>query len=310
MTIAIIDMLSMEQMLDWLTNSPGQILAAICDFAILTVLIYGLLYFLRGTRSANVLFGITVFLLLAGMLAKQLHFFVVDTLLTWLWPTLGMAIIIIFQPEIRRLFAQAGSVFSRSRGDREAMNKCIDEVISAVVQMAENRVGALIVFERNIGLGGIVKTSVALEAKVSNILLQTIFFKNSPLHDCAVVIRKNYIVAARAVLPLMDEDAFVSMARSFGTRHRAALGITEETDAVALVVSEETGSISLAFKGKLVRDYTAEDLKTQLSRLLIEKGDLKSLFKHAPKDSPEARQGDLFDVDDEIVKSDKKETRS
>ncbi len=276
-----------------LSFSPMRIAAVIADFAIITVLIYGLLYFLRGTRSANVLFGITAFLVISALMANLLHLTVIETLLSGLWPILGTAIIVIFQPEIRRFFAEAGTMFANTtKWKRETSDsqivETVTEVVNAAVQMSAARTGALIVFERKIGLQSLVKTSIQLDVRVSSLLLQSIFFKNSPLHDCSVIIRGNKIVAARAVLPLTQEDP-QNPARRLGTRHRAAVGITEETDAVALVVSEETGTISVARKGRLIRNCTGEELNNLLNTLLLEKSPGPSKRK-----SPTQEQPDLF----------------
>lgn len=250
-----------------------RILAVIADFGLITLLIYGLLYFLRGTRSANVLFGITTFLAIAALLADLLELTVISALLSGLWPILGTAIIVIFQPEIRRFFAEAGGIFASQyyKNRHEASRSVIANVVAALEAMAESKTGALIVFERNIGLEGLLKTSVRLDAKVDPLLLETIFFKNSPLHDCAVIIRGNRIVAAKAVLPLTPEDV-INPAKKLGTRHRAAIGITEETDAVAVAVSEESGMISAAYKGRLLRGYNSDELVSLLTDLLHQEG--------------------------------------
>lgn len=264
----------MSEWFDWLMgslsniwSSPGIFVAAVMDFIIIFALIYALLYFLRGTRSANVLFGVTAFLAIAAILADFAQLVVMSFLLSAVWPILGVAVIVIFQPEIRRVFAQAGSMFSHRKIEKDALT----EISKAAYVMASSRTGALIVFERTIGLEGVINTSVKLDAKVNSMLLQSIFFKNSPLHDCAVIVRKNRIVAARAVLPLTQEEMVIDSHRNFGTRHRAAVGITEETDAAALVVSEETGAVSIAFKGRFTSCSGEEDLLKKLSDLLIEK---------------------------------------
>lgn len=261
----------MSEWLDWLTgslsnigSSPGIFLA---DFIIIFALIYALLYFSRGTRSANVLFGVTVFLAIAKILADFAQLVVISSLLSEVWPILGVAVVVIFQPEFRRVFAQAGSVFSHRKIGKDALG----EIMKAANMMSSSHTGALIVFERTIGLEGIVSTSVKLDARVNSMLLQSIFFKNSPLHDCAVIIRSSRIVAARAVLPLTQEEITIDKHRSYGTRHRAAIGITEETDAVALVVSEETGAISIAFKGHFQPFRGEAQLLKILSDLLIDK---------------------------------------
>lgn len=250
------------------------VLRYLTDFLIIATAIYWLLYFMRGARSANVLIGVILLFCFAAFFAECFNLVVLGYLLERLWTILGVAIIVIFQPELRRAFAQAGSIFSRNPTSREM----IDEVVLAVDKMSAGKTGALIVFEQNIGLAGIINNAVPLDAKVSSLLLQSIFFKNSPLHDCAVIIRKNKIVAAHAVLPMTQEDIF-NPVRHLGTRHRAAVGITEETDAVALTVSEETGIISLANKGRIVHGFTPEELTAQLNQFLLpSKRDYRKLF--------------------------------
>ena len=248
------------------------------DFIIIFLMIYSVLYFLRGTRSANVLFGVIALLLIATL---AVNFFEKLTVLRYLLkdaliPSLGTAILVIFQPEFRRAFAQAGSLFVSNRTGKET----IDQVVEAASQLAITRTGAIIVFERNIGLTDTTRSAVSLDARVDALLLQSIFYPNSPLHDCAVVIGKNNrIVAAHAVLPLAEEDFFVNGKR-LGTRHRAAAGISQETDAVAVVVSEETGLISIAKKGRLIRGLKPEELRFQLSMILL---DHNSLWKRIGK---------------------------
>ena len=274
------------------------VLRLLIDFTVLASLIYWLLYFLRGTKSANILIGVICLFCVIGILADWFQLQVLRYLLARVWTILGVAIVIIFQPELRRAFAQAGSIFMRNEVDKQM----IDEVVIAAIQMSESKTGAIIVFEQNIGLAGIVNSSVVLDAKVNSLLLQTIFFKNSPLHDCAVIIRKNRIVAAHAVLPLMQDDDIANM-RRLGTRHRAAIGITEETDAIALVVSEENGKISIAHKGRIVRGFSAEELSIQLKQLLLENVKTEKTFirkllsrimPDRKQESKESSQEDLF----------------
>ena len=239
------------------------------DFVIIWAMIYWVLYFLRGTRSANVLFGVIAVLLTATIAVDYverltvLRFLLIECLI----PSLGIAILVIFEPEFRRAFAQAGSIFVSNRTGQET----IDQVAEAAAQLSITRTGAIIVFERNIGLTDTTRSAVSLDARVDSLLLQSLFYPNSPLHDCAVVIGKNNrIVAAHAVLPLAEEDYFVNGKR-LGTRHRAAVGISQETDAVAVVVSEETGLISLAKKGRLIRGLTTEELRFQLRTILLDR---------------------------------------
>ena len=248
------------------------------DFVLIWAMIYGVLYFLRGTRSANVLFGVILIFLIATSVVTffdnltALRFLLRECLM----PSLGIAILVVFQPELRRAFAQAGSLFASNRTGQET----IDQVTEAAAQLSITRTGAIIVFERNIGLTDTTRSAVPLDARVDALLIQSIFYPNSPLHDCALVIGKNNrIVAAHAVLPLAEEDFFVNGKR-LGTRHRAAVGISQETDAVAVVVSEETGLISLAKKGRLLRGLKPEELRFQLGMILLER---KALWKRFGK---------------------------
>ena len=267
----------------------------IFDFLVIWAMIYGVMYFLRGTRSANVLFGVIAMFLLAAFVVSfatklvGLRYLLMDCLL----PVLGAAIFVIFQPEFRRAFAQLGSInlFVSSRTDRET----IDQVVEAAAQLSVTRTGAIIVFERNIGLTDTTRSAVPLDARVDSLLIQSIFYPNSPLHDCALIIgRNNRIVAAHAVLPLAEEDFFVNGKR-LGTRHRAAAGISQETDAIAVVVSEETGMISIAKKGRLLRGLKPEELRFQLGMILL---DRKTLWKRLGKTGREKMQELAESMDD------------
>lgn len=238
------------------------------DFLIIAILLYSVLFFLRGTRSANVLFGIVGVIMFVSILVQYLDFPVLGYIKDTLTPMLMVIIVVIFQPEFRRAFAQAGSFFTQHNQFNEEM---IDTVVTAASHLSESRTGALIVFERNIGLEGIVRTAVQLDAAVNAKLLESIFYPNSPLHDCAVIIRDNRIVAARAVLPLAEEELLPPSTKYRGTRHRAAVGVTEETDAVVVVVSEETGSIGVARKGRLLPNQSKEDVAYELRQFLLSK---------------------------------------
>jgi len=267
----------------------------IFDFLVIWAMIYGVMYFLRGTRSANVLFGVIAILLLAAFVVSfatklvGLRYLLMDCLL----PVLGAAILVIFQPEFRRAFAQLGSIklFVSNRMDKET----IDQVVEAAAQLSVTRTGAIIVFERNIGLTDTTRSAVPLDARVDSLLIQSIFYPNSPLHDCALIIgRNNRIVAAHAVLPLAEEDFFVNGKR-LGTRHRAAAGISQETDAIAVVVSEETGMISIAKKGRLLRGLKPEELRFQLGMILL---DRKTFWKRLGKTGKEKMRELAESMDD------------
>ncbi len=237
------------------------------DFAVIAALIYCLLYFLRGTRGASVLAGCVIVLIFLTLLTNVLKFEVMNWLLQNFWTIASIALVVIFQPELRRAFAQLGSKSFSTHAN--VQKKTIRETVSAVTQMSRRKTGALIVFERQIGMATIKNSAVHLEAKVSSLLLQSIFYPNSPLHDGALIIRGDTIEAAHAILPLTQQPEFAR--QNIGTRHRAATGVTEETDAVAVVVSEETGGISMAKRGNLRRDLTPDELFELLTNALIDK---------------------------------------
>jgi len=187
---------------------------------------------------------------------------VISWLLNGLSAAFAMALIVIFQPELRRAFAQLGSrSFLRSQRKKETIN----EAVTAAVALSAQRQGAIILFEREIGMRAIIASGVRLDARLSHQLLVAIFNRHSPLHDGGVIIRGNQVVAARCIFPLSQDE---EMLRTLGTRHRAAVGITEETDAVAVVVSEETGIISIACRGSLKRGLGPDQLTRYLQALL------------------------------------------
>ena len=265
------------------------------DFGVIAVLIYCLLYFLRGTRGASVLAGCVIALIFLTLLTNVLKFEVLNWLLENFWTIASVALVVIFQPELRRAFAQLGSKSFAHHAN--VQKRTIRETVSAVTQMSRSltslsrrRVGALIVFERQIGMATFKNSAVHLEAKVSSLLLQSIFYPNSPLHDGALIIRGDTIEAAHAILPLTQQPEFAH--QNIGTRHRAAIGVTEETDAVAVVVSEETGGISMAKRGSLKRFLTPDQLFELLTRELIDKPD-----RNHPDDFGD-EYGDAEDSDD------------
>ena len=181
--------------------------------------------------------------------------------------SLFVAMLIIFQPELRRALAQLGSYIARQGKQRREV---VSEIVAAVTAMSRRKCGALIVVERRFNLQTLIDDSIPLDIKINALVLESIFFPNSPLHDGAVIIRNNRIVAARAILPLTRAE---HVSRHLGTRHRAALGISEESDAVTIVVSEETGFISLAYRGIFHRDTSPEELQELLEQLVVLKDD-------------------------------------
>ncbi|MDQ0999832.1 diadenylate cyclase [Neobacillus niacini] len=243
-------------------------LASIVDILLVSWVIYKLLNLIKGTKAVQLLKGIVVILLIRVVS----EFFGLNTL-SWLtqqaidWGFL--AIIIIFQPELRRALEQLGRgrFFSRSNGpDDEEQEKMVEAIVKATDYMAKRRIGALISIERETGMSDYIETGIPLDAKISSELLINIFIPNTPLHDGAVIIQKNNVAAAACYLPL-SESPFIS--KELGTRHRAALGISEVTDSITIVVSEETGNISLTKNGELHRNLTLDAFKELISHDLI-----------------------------------------
>lgn len=239
--------------------------AAALDILIIAVMIYILLMALRGTTAMTLLRGALVIVVVIFLVGRILDLRTVNFIVRNSLTGLLIGIIVIFQPEIRRALERAGRTSMR----RWLLNPqdvlSLDEIASAVTELARRRHGAIVVIERSTGLENLIETGVHIDAELSSRMLQSIFFPNSPLHDKAVIIREKRIIAAGCTLPLSVSTGTARM----GTRHRAALGVSEETDAVAVVVSEETGGISIASEGRLIplRDETR--LRSTLEALLM-----------------------------------------
>ena len=266
--------------IDDLIANPVYYLRIVAEISILFFFIYSGLYYLRGTRGAYILAGILITMILLTLISDLLQFEVIGWLLESLWAVFAGVLIVIFQPELRRAFAQLGS---RSFVRKMRKQETINEIVKAAINLANQRVGALIVFEREIGMQSIIHDAINIEAKLNHYLIEAIFQTSSPLHDGGIIIRNNMIVAAHCIFPL-SHDA--ELKKTMGTRHRAGIGITEETDAVAVIVSEETGQISLACRGRLKKDVSPDTLSRILSSLLkIQDGEsLKSVFDVSLKD--------------------------
>ncbi len=241
-------------------------LLGLAEVIILAAGYYYVLLFLRGTRGAQVLVGFVV--LLAGLvgLTYFLNLMELNWLLRKLSVYLAIALLVIFQPEIRRALAELGRQPALALRQRTA--SVIDQMVQAVVYLAERRIGALIAIEREIGMRTVVETGTRIDSAVVSDLLTTIFQPRSPLHDGGVIVKEGRMVAAGCIFPLSQNQ---DLHRSLGTRHRAAIGISEETDAVAIVVSEETGTISVCYRGRISSGLDGERLRRFLSALLREK---------------------------------------
>jgi diadenylate cyclase len=237
----------------------------VLDIIIVSYVIYKLMSILQGTRAASIIKGLLVLFLAYG-LSRLLGLRVVTWLLDKGTTVITVALPIVFYPELRRTLEHLGRgpLFHRfdSLG-KEDIDKLIEEIIRAVRQMAIKQMGALIVLERDVGLGEYIETGVKLEALVSAELITNIFTYNTPLHDGAIIIRGDRIVAAGCFLPLSDRS---DLASDIGTRHRAGLGVTEHSDCMVIIVSEETGNVSIAQDGRLQIGVSDEDLRKALRK--------------------------------------------
>jgi diadenylate cyclase len=223
---------------------------------------YGYLYF-RGTRGAKVLTGLAVFFIVLTMVSQLLNLMVISWILRSLTAFLAIALVIIFQPELRRILAELGS--NRLFPSTNQKNETLDIIVQAVYEMSNRQIGALIAIERDTAIRNFAESGVNLDSEISQELLLTIFFQKTPLHDGGIVIRDDRILAAACIFPVSQRE---DLDRTLGLRHRAGLGITEESDAIAIVVSEETGHISLCYRGKVERGFEPGEFDRRLSELL------------------------------------------
>lgn len=246
--------------------SPWDIIRSIVDIAIVSYVIYRLLGLIIGTRAEQLLKGL-VLLLAFTVAASFFKLSMVNWLVEKMWIIFAIILPIVFQPELRRFLEQLGrGRFFSSRHYEENENiRDIKEIVGAVEALSSNRVGALIVMPRDTGIGEYLESGTRLDAHISSSLLQTLFYPNSPLHDGAVVIKKWRIESAGCFLPLTVNP---NLNRELGTRHRAAIGISELSDALVVVVSEETGVISLVGDGEIRRNLDGATLQEILSREL------------------------------------------
>lgn len=234
------------------------------EIAVLAFAFYYIFRLFRGTRGAQVLVGFAVILAILIGLTQIFSLNVVNWILSRISVFLGVALVIIFQPEIRRALAELGRkpLFAATAESQTV----VDSLLLAVLSMASSRTGALIAIEREIGTRAIQETGTRIDAPVVPALIETIFFPRAPLHDGGMIISANRIVAAGCVLPLSQN---ADLNKQLGMRHRAAIGLSEETDAVVIVVSEETGTISVCYRGRLSRGLDEDRLRRFLTTLLI-----------------------------------------
>ena len=246
--------------------TPVNVLVNILDVLLVWFVIYKIITLIRGTKAVQLLKGIFVIIIaraLTGVLGLNTLSWMMDEVLTWGF----IGIIVIFQPEIRRALEQLGrgKLFARTTlQEAEEQDRLIEAMTKSVSYMAKRRIGALISIERETGLNDYIETGIPMNSEITSELLINIFIPNTPLHDGAVIMHKNKIAAAACYLPL-SESPFIS--KELGTRHRAALGISEVTDAITIIVSEETGAISLTTNGDLHRNLSLEEFEKRLRKI-------------------------------------------
>ena len=253
-----------------LSSHPWQIVTFVLD---ITIVLFLLVYFIKVAKKSRVwqlIKGIVLLIVitfLSNLLELRLLYFILTSFMTY-----GViALLIIFQPELRRALEQLGSstftkMFGIDKSLRDKTKEDIYKVVIAVEEMAKSKTGALIVFERDIKIQDIIETGIKLDSEISPQVLVNIFVPKTPLHDGAAVISNNKITAAACILPLADDK---DIAKELGTRHRAAIGISKESDAIAVVVSEETGKVSIAKDGTLIADVKEDALKRILIKNLV-----------------------------------------
>jgi diadenylate cyclase len=237
----------------------------VVEILLLAVGIYYALMFVRGTRGWSVVLGFLL-LLAFTLITDKLKLEVLHTLLERFFPFSALALFILFQPELRRMLSELGNLrlFYTAREQREN----IEVIVQTVERLAEVRIGALIAIEQAIHLQEIVESGIVVDCEATPEMLETIFFPNNAIHDGGVILRGDRIAFAACIFPLTQRQ---DLNKSLGTRHRAAIGLTEETDAVVVAVSEETGLISYAYKGQLVRGVSQEELRAFLTSVLVKR---------------------------------------
>lgn len=241
----------------------------VLDIAIITFLVYKLLGFIRETRAEQLAKGLLL-LVVATVLSKWMHLYTLHWLLSGLISAGLVAIVVIFQPELRRALEYLGrSRITNAFGevDKEEAKRIVGQFVEAVDSMSASRTGALIVIEREISLNDIVETGTVIDSQITAQMIGTIFYEGTPLHDGAVIVRGDKLYAAGCVLPLTQNK---ELNKELGTRHRAGIGITENSDALVIIVSEETGIISIAQNGKLTRFLDGKTIEKKLLNLYFE----------------------------------------
>lgn len=255
-----------------LVQNPFKLLTLVLDLAIVTYILYKFIVYAKKSRMWQLLKGI-LFILIITAISEALQLKILNFILTAFMPYGVIALIVIFAPELRRMLEQLGTnKLTRYFGiDKDLETKTKEDVYKVVIattELAKTKTGGLIVIERDIKINDIIDNGVKIDSEVSPQLIVNLFTPNTPLHDGAVIVSNNKIAAAACILPLADDK---DIAKEIGTRHRAGIGISKESDAIAIIVSEETGKISVAIDGKLIADVKEEALRNILIKHVINK---------------------------------------
>ena len=261
--------------MNWLHSIENPGVTGIVEILILALALYFLLKFFRGTRGAAIFTGLAILFAFLMVITKFTNLLILNWLLQKLMVYLALALVVIFQPEIRRALARLGR--HGNFMTVKARRALADPIADAILMLASRKIGALIAIEREVETKTIQATGTLMNCEVSAELLASVFFPGTPLHDGGVIISEDRIAAAGCVFPLTQND---DLARNLGTRHRAAIGLTEETDTVVVVVSEETGVISIAYNGRLKRGFDGPHLRRVLASFLgKESGGIRQLTR-------------------------------
>ncbi len=246
----------------------------IIDILCVALLLYYVYKLMKDSGSLNIFYGILLFIVVWILVSQVFGMRLLGSIFDKLVNVGVLALIILFQEEIRRFFLTLGShsqlnflrrLFTKKKDSNEEENPSVMKIVWACEQMSKNKVGALIIIENNMSLNDIAKSGETIDAIISSQLIQNIFFKNSPLHDGAMIISRNRIEAAGCILPVSHD---MNIPKELGLRHRAALGISQQSDALAIVVSEETGAVSIARRGELKHRISNEELESQIAELI------------------------------------------
>lgn len=237
----------------------------VLDILLVSFILYRVFLLIKGTRAVQMVVGLGI-LLLVLIFSRWANLYTMNWLVQSFMSQIVIVILVLFQPELRRALAHMGESPLFSSLSPVESSKFLDEIVKAAVSLANRRIGALIVLERETDLKNIVEMGTEIDSKVSRELILSIFHPTSPLHDGAIIIQSGRVAAAGCFLPLTMS---ANVNKALGTRHRAAIGLTEETDAVVIVVSEETGTISLVLGGKINRDLDAVSLRRSLTKIFV-----------------------------------------